>query len=152
VAPGADAADMVQELGRFTAAEGPPLWLQILLGLAVFPFLAVIHKRGHAVAAKLFRHASRLELFLIAIAGPVTSIAVAAATLLLWRRTGGPLQDVFYVATVLGVGIGAFTLLPLSLRQNRRPNAKVITFDGYHALSVLLGRSRDVPTCGFPPH
>jgi hypothetical protein len=48
--------------------------------------------------------------------------------------------------------IGAFTLLPLSLRQNRRPNAKVLTFDGYHALSALLGRPRDIPTCGFPPH
>ena len=143
---------MVQEISRFTAAEGPPVWLQFLLGLAVFPFLAIIHNQGHAVAAKVLRRASRLELFLIAIAGPVTSIAGAAVTLLMWRRTGSPLQDVLYVATVLGVGIGAFTLLPLSLRQNRRPNARVITFDGYHAVSALLGRSRDLPTCGFPPH
>jgi hypothetical protein len=28
----------------------------------------------------------------------------------------------------------------------------VLTFDGYHALTALMGRSRDVPTCGFPPH
>jgi hypothetical protein len=91
-------------------------------------------------------------LCLIAIAGPVTSIAGAAVTLPLWRRTGSPLQDVFYVATIMGVGVGAFTLLPLSLRHNRLPNAKVLTFDGYRALSALLGRSRDVPTCGFPPH
>ena len=98
---------MVQEISRFTAAEGPPVWLQFLLGTAV----------------------SRVT------AAPAID-----------------LQDVLCVATVLGVGIGAFTLLPLSLRQNRRPNARVITFDGYHAVSALLGRSRDLPTCGFPPH
>jgi hypothetical protein len=91
------------------------------------------------------RNVSPRSLALIAMSGPLASLAGAVATALLWSRTHGLARDAMNAATIGGAIAAVVNALPLTIRGRHDGVEHVVRLDGLHALDALRDARAPLP-------
>jgi len=95
------------------------------------------------------RSASPLSLAVIAMSGPLASLAGAAATAFLWTKTHGLARDAMNAATIEGAIAAIVNALPLTFTGRRDGVEHAVRLDGLIALDAM--RRPRAPRPAPPP-